>query len=64
MLTPEEGSETPLYLCLSQDIGPSGSFCANQRIQTVPDICINGKENNIEALWNDTMIKCGLMATE
>jgi hypothetical protein len=64
MLTPKEGSQTPLYLSLTEDVGPSGSFWANQRIQTVPSACINGKEDDIETLWNDTMIKCGLKNME
>jgi hypothetical protein len=60
MLTPEEGSRTPLYLCLAKDVGPSGSFWANERVQTVPSVCINGKKDDIETLWKDTMNKCGL----
>ncbi|CAO0797561.1 unnamed protein product [Mucor circinelloides] len=60
MLTPREGSLTPLLLCLKRDVGDSGAFWANGRKQTVPDVVVNGKKNDIEALWKDTLSKCGI----
>ncbi|KAI8639882.1 hypothetical protein BD408DRAFT_420695 [Parasitella parasitica] len=60
MLTPKEGSLTPLRLCLKADVGESGTYWANERSQTVPDVLINGKANNVDALWKDTLSKCGL----
>lgn len=61
MLSAKEGSQTPLYLCLAKDLkNESGTYWANERKQTLPSIFINGKENDIEALWLDTMIKIGL----
>ncbi|KAK4514560.1 uncharacterized protein ATC70_002158 [Mucor velutinosus] len=60
MLTPKEGSLTPLQLCLREDLGDSGTYWANGRLQTVPDVLINGKKDNIDALWKDTLSKCGI----
>lgn len=60
MLTPKEGSQTPLQLCLQKDVGESGTYWANGRAQTVPDVNINGKKNDIDALWKDTLSKCGI----
>ncbi|KAI8095552.1 hypothetical protein BDF21DRAFT_406172 [Thamnidium elegans] len=60
MLSPKEGSRTPLFLCLSKDSRDSGSYWANGRKQKLPIVLINGKDRNIEALWKDTMAKIGL----
>ncbi|KAI8882439.1 NAD(P)-binding protein [Backusella circina FSU 941] len=65
MLTPKEGSLTPLYLCLtdatrlSTDEGMGGSvYWANQKPQLLPAIMINGKLDNMDELWKDTLTKC------
>ncbi|RCI01843.1 Retinol dehydrogenase 13 [Rhizopus stolonifer] len=60
MLSPKEGSQTPLYLCLTKDVGDTGTYWANKRPQALPSVWINGKKNDIETLWNDTLKKCGL----
>lgn len=60
MLTPKEGSRTPLFLCLAKDLKDSGSYWANERKQKLPTVTINGKERNIDALWKDTMTKIRL----
>lgn len=60
MLSPKEGSRTPLFLCLTNDIGGSGCYWANEHQQTLPGILVDGKANNSEALWTDTMRKIGL----
>lgn len=60
MLTPKEGSLTPLQLCLRKDVSDSGTYWANGRMQTVPDMMVNGKKNDIDALWKDTLSKCGI----
>lgn len=60
MLSPKEGCQTPLFLCLSKDSRDSGSYWANGRKQKLPSVLINGKDRNIEALWKDTMEKIGL----
>ncbi|KAL9557058.1 hypothetical protein MBANPS3_001584 [Mucor bainieri] len=60
MLTPKEGSLTPLQLCLRKDVSESGTYWANGRMQTVPDVIVNGKKNDIDALWKDALSKCGI----
>ncbi|KAI8387468.1 hypothetical protein BD560DRAFT_382589 [Blakeslea trispora] len=52
MLTPKEGSQTPLYLCLTEEPGISGTYWANIRPQTLPSCSVNGKRENIKTLWN------------
>ncbi|GAA5808363.1 hypothetical protein MFLAVUS_001754 [Mucor flavus] len=42
------------------DSRDSGSYWANGRKQKLPNVLINGKDRNIEALWKDTMEKIGL----
>lgn len=56
MLSPKEGSQTPLYLSLTKGLKDSGSYWANERKQKLPSINVNGK-NDIEELWLDTMDK-------
>jgi hypothetical protein len=65
MLSPKEGSLTPLYLCLtdatrlSTDEGMGGSvYWANQKPQLLPAIMVNGKLDNLDELWQDTIMKC------
>lgn len=60
MLTPKEGALTPLLLCLQKDLADSGTYWANGRMQTVPDILVNRTKNNVDALWKDTLSKCGI----
>lgn len=61
MLTPKEGSQTPLYLCLTQELkSNTGTYWANERQQTLPSVFVNKKENDVEALWIDTMMKLKL----
>ncbi|KAI7896104.1 uncharacterized protein EV154DRAFT_493500 [Mucor mucedo] len=60
MLSPKEGCRTPLFLCLSKDVGDSGTYWANEHQQTLPSVSVNGKDNNNEALWIDTMQKINL----
>lgn len=60
MLSPKEGSRTPLFLCLAKDLNDSGSYWANEHKQTLPSVLVNGKDDNNEALWTDTMIKITL----
>lgn len=60
MLSPKEGCRTPLFLCLSKDVGSSGTYWANEHQQTLPSVLVNGKDNNNEALWFDTMRKIHL----
>jgi hypothetical protein len=59
MLSPKEGSQTPLYLSLTEDLKDSGSYWANERKQKLPPILVNGKADT-EALWLDTTKKIGL----
>ncbi|KAI9481619.1 MAG: hypothetical protein EXX96DRAFT_567406 [Benjaminiella poitrasii] len=59
MLTPKEGSQTPLYLCLMEKVGKSGTYWANEHVQQTPPIFVNEKRDDIEGLWRDTMMKCG-----
>lgn len=57
MYSPKEGSQTPLFLSLNKHLNNSGSYWANERKQKLPTMTVNGKEDNIEALWLDTMTK-------
>ncbi|KAI8372338.1 hypothetical protein EDC96DRAFT_500741 [Choanephora cucurbitarum] len=52
MFTPKEGSQTPLYLCLTKEPGVSGTYWANMRPQALPCYLINGKKENTKALWH------------
>lgn len=58
MLSPKEGSKTPLYLCLTKELGQSGTYWANERAQNIPRVSINGKEGDVKSLWSDTLTKC------
>ncbi|KAI8983542.1 hypothetical protein BDB01DRAFT_791200 [Pilobolus umbonatus] len=62
MLSPKEGSETPLYLCLSDDpainSNPS-SYWANKRPYYLHRVKVNGKYSTRE-LWEDTLKRSGL----
>jgi hypothetical protein len=62
MLTPKEGSITPLYLCLAnvEDLEADTDSCywAEQRQHRIAPTCINGSLNNTYKLWEDTLLKC------
>ncbi|CEG72740.1 hypothetical protein RMATCC62417_08240 [Rhizopus microsporus] len=62
MLTPKEGSITPLYLCLAnvEDLENNTNSCywADQRQHRIAPTCVNGSLNNTYKLWEDTLLKC------
>lgn len=60
MYSPKEGSQTPLFLSLNKHMNDSGSYWANERKQRLPIMTVDGKHNNIEALWLDTIAKIQL----
>ncbi|KAI7898717.1 uncharacterized protein BX663DRAFT_523864 [Cokeromyces recurvatus] len=60
MLTAKEGSQTPLYLCLTENLEGTGTYWANTHIQKVPSVAVDGSKDNIKKLWSDIMLKCNL----
>lgn len=63
MLTPKEGSLTPLYLCFTDRIELENSskscYWADERPQQLLPVSVNGKLNDTKELWKDVLIKCG-----
>ncbi|KAI8967590.1 hypothetical protein BDF20DRAFT_900203 [Mycotypha africana] len=64
MLSPKEGAETPLYLCLTRDNVESGAYWANKHNYHIPSVTINNLWDRTDLLWEDTMLKCGLTRHE
>ncbi|CAO3695571.1 unnamed protein product [Rhizopus stolonifer] len=57
MLTPKEGSRTPLHLCLCEYIENRSSYWADKRPQTLMPVYVDNKLNDIRQLWEDTLTK-------
>lgn len=57
MLTPKEGSKTPLHLCLCEYLENGSSYWADNRPQTLMPVYVDNKLNDIRQLWEDTLIK-------
>ncbi|KAI8149703.1 hypothetical protein BJV82DRAFT_130599 [Fennellomyces sp. T-0311] len=59
MLTPSEGSITPLYLCLAPQLSSeSGSYWSSTVHQPVPEC------GNVEKVWKAALDLCGLTSLE
>ncbi|KAI9276404.1 hypothetical protein BY458DRAFT_505777 [Sporodiniella umbellata] len=60
MLTPKEGSQTPVYLCLSDYVQEGSTYWADRRPQPLTSVWVNKKKNDLQHLWEDTLIKIKL----
>ncbi|KAI8381081.1 uncharacterized protein BYT42DRAFT_291408 [Radiomyces spectabilis] len=65
MLTPKEGSTTPLYLCLSTLSDTNGQYWAEGVPMNIPNVAYDGqsdisKEELDRILWNQTLRACHL----
>ncbi|KAG1516563.1 hypothetical protein G6F53_002064 [Rhizopus delemar] len=64
MLTPKEGSLTPLYLCFTDRIELENSskscYWADERPQQLLPVSVNGKLNDTKELWKDVLINASI----